>query len=218
MSKIRVPAGSLGRSVLERSSSMLRGIVRTLRELLAAGHPREGLAERLDRLGHAERLEEVRRLTAADQARLFRAAKGTRASLQHLVPAGVPPLAEVVHHGTSNLPTLGRFQKRFARPAGGTDRLVGYNEQPLRGALGPGYFVARELPDGSVLIDYDEAPPEAPAGWPRATPNDRGLARLAFGGLRDVAWRVSAHVSVGRARKAGVWLPVWFVLCREDRP
>src|SRR5438132_1198100 len=116
-----------------------------------------GLGAWLDGLPPAERLAAVRELTAKEQAALFEAAQGARPlTIADFVPAGTAPLREVIHEGKNSLPLFSRFQKRFCRPDAAAAELWGYNEQPMRWATGPGYFKAREIEGGQVLIDYYE--------------------------------------------------------------
>jgi hypothetical protein len=66
-----------------------------------------------------------------------------------------------------------------------------------------------------VLIDYRELPAEHPEGWPAIRPNDRGVSRFVYGFMVDTLRRVSEHVSIGSAARAGRDLGSWFILCRE---
>ena len=61
-----------------------------------------GLAEYLDHLDAATRLREVRSLGKREQAKLFEAAGARPIGLTHFVPAGTPPLREVVHYGRNS--------------------------------------------------------------------------------------------------------------------
>ena len=182
----------------------------------------EGLGRHLEGLVAAARLAAVRTLGRREQARLFEAAHGNRATgLTDFVPAAVAPMREIIHDGRNTLPAFRNFQKRFCRPDdGSSDALWGYNEQALGFATGPGYFVAKPWNDEGVqgvLIDYHDVPPRHPAGWPKVLPNSARLGRFVYDRMRDVMRSVSAHVSVGRAHKDGKWMDAWFVLCRDDR-
>ena len=174
------------------------------------------LAAHLDGLSHEARLSWVRSLGAKAQARLFEAAQGFRkVDLLHFVPEGTAPLAEVIHHGKNSLPAFTLFQKRFCRVAGGAE-LAGYNEQAMRWATGPGYFVARPFGDGEVLIDYLALPAERAPSWPPVKPNSAGLSRFVYHRTQDVMRGVSRHVTIGRATREGKPMDNWFLLCRED--
>jgi len=69
--------------------------------------------------------------------------------------------------------------------------------------------------DSEVLVDYLQLPPAKLPHWPTILPNSSRLSRFVYNGTQDVLRGVSQHVSIGRAMKAGKYLPAWFVLCRE---
>ena len=172
-------------------------------------------ARYLDELDGTARIRQVRGLSRREQARLFDAAEGARpVSLVDLVPADVPPLAEVIHHGRNSLPVFRTFEKRLCRPPGDASVLWGYNEHGLRWVTGPGYFVARDPGNGEVLLDYLEVPPDRPEGWPAVKPNSAGPSRFVYHRLQDVVRGVSRSVFVGRAAREGRPIDNWFVLCR----
>jgi hypothetical protein len=181
----------------------------------------KGLGQYLDELPDAARIRAARELDAKEQARLFEAAKGNRPlGLADFVPDDLPTLRQVIHHGRNTLPTFKMFQKRFCRPeaANGTKELWGYNEQAMRWATGPGYFIARVAPEGEVVIDYHDVPKgEPPATWPKILPNSARLSRFVYYQTRDFMRGVSKHVSIGRASRNDAPMDNWFVLCREDR-
>ncbi|UCE86115.1 MAG: hypothetical protein JSU66_17630 [Deltaproteobacteria bacterium] len=196
-----------------------------VRELLArlrgfAVDPAD-VAARLDGMSHAERVEAIRSLGRAEQRRLYEAVDGFASlRLLDLVPAGVGELVTVRHFGRNTLPLFTHFEKRFCRPRGEDPEkpsaLYGFNHQSLSRLTGPGCFVARnDETRPEVLIDYREVPPERPGGWPEIRSNERGLARLVYGGMVDTLRRVSEHVSIGSAARGGRDLGSWFVLCRE---
>ena len=194
-----------------------------LRRLLAEPTPdMEGIEAQLDALGHAARLAEVTSLGKKEQAILFDAAQGFRVvELLDFVPEGKPPLTGVVHHGKNSLPLFNRFAKVFCRPDGDAPEgeLWGYNRSSalVETTVGPGYFVAGLRPEhGDILVDYLRLPPRHPEGWPPILPNEARLSRFVYNGTQDAVRKVSRHVSVGRASRAGRDLPNWFVLCRED--
>ena len=180
----------------------------------------DGLGGYLDALADPARIRAARELDAKEQARLFEAAKGRRPlTLADFVPSDLPPLRQVIHHGRNTLPTFKMFQKRFCRPEKDKgDELWGYNEQAMRWATGPGYFIARAAPDGEVVIDYHDVPQGTPpATWPKILPNSARLSRFVYYQTRDYMRGVSKHVSIGRASRNDAPMDNWFVLCREDR-
>jgi hypothetical protein len=183
--------------------------------LAAASVDMIGLADYLDHLDAPTRLREVRSLGKREQVKLFEAAADVRPTdLAHFVPVGTPPLREVVHYGRNSLPTLHNFEKRFCLPDTRSDELWGYNEHPLRGLIGPGYFVVRETSHPEMVIDYTEIPPGKPDAWPPIRPNSARLGRFVYYQTRDVVRAVSEHVTIGRDTRNGQPLDRWFVLCR----
>ena len=180
-----------------------------------------GLSQFLDSLSHAERVEAIRTLGRGDQRRLWDAVEGfAPLTLSDLVPSGVPGGATVRHFGKNTLPAFTHFEKHFTRPetedASQPRELHGFNFQKLSPITGPGYFVARASEDGSeVLVDYHYVPQVRPEGWPRIRPNDRGLSRFIYGFMIDTVRRVSEHVTIGSAARAGKDMGSWFVLSRE---
>ena len=79
------------------------------------------------------------------------------------------------------------------------------------------YFVAVEDAERhEVLVDYRQLPAEQPPGWPAVKPNERGLSRFVYGFMVDRVRRVSEHVTIGSASRAGRDLGSYFVLCRMD--
>jgi hypothetical protein len=197
------------------------------------------IAAHLDALGMEERVAEVFALGRADQRRLYdRAQASAPLTLDDFVPAGIAPLVPVRHRGKNTLPllpALKRFEKRMCRPADGSARLFGYNENPpALKALGlVGYFVGLEtthepagqleLPEskkwrarGGVVVDYFQVPDATVApGWPRVIPNTRGLQYFVFNGTRDFMRRVSDGVSIGAAYKGEHKMDHYFVLVRQ---
>jgi hypothetical protein len=177
------------------------------------------IQEILDGLGHLGRVATIREWDRETQSRLWDAAKGFRpVTLTDFVPAGTPPLTEVIHHGKNTLPLFSHFQKRFCKPAEGgpTDALYGYNHQAMSAFTGPGYYVARDDKEGEVAIDYTKIPSQKPASWPPILPNEAKLGRLVYAGMVDMMRGLSSHVTIGRAFKKGESMDAWFVLCRED--
>jgi hypothetical protein len=179
------------------------------------------LASWLDSLSHAQRLEQVLVLNRADQRALFDLVQGAHPlTLEHYVPAQVPPMQEVIHWGLNTLPAFRRFQKRFCRPPAsyGGDVLWGYNEQVMKAVTGPGYFHARPgAPDTPVWIDYRGEPPaDKPVQWPEMLHNGQKLSRVIYFETIDKMRKVSHHVSVGSAFRGDKALGAYFLLVRED--
>jgi len=163
----------------------------------------------------------VRSLGRRAQAKLFDAAEGFRAlSIEDIVPADVPAMTGVRHLGKNTLAVLTHFAKVFARPEDASaGELWGYNASGafVGWVVGPGYFILRTHPvEGELLVDYLRVPPSAPAGWPAILPNSARLSRFVYYGMQDVLRGVSAHVTIGRATRAGKDMNAWFALCRED--
>ncbi|MGK4000886.1 hypothetical protein [Sorangium sp. So ce1024] len=194
--------------------------------LLRQGAPIARLAEYLDGLTHDERLLALSATSRADQRALYVAAAQSPAlTLDFFVPDGTPRRVAVHHRGRNSLPLPSPFrffEKRFALPEDGTERLFGYNEGVTRSWVGPGFFVARSTagnPDwqerGAIVIDYFQVPDgPVPDGWPPVVPNSKGLQSFVYDGTRDFMRRVSQHVSIGAAYKGEKSLDHYFTLCR----
>ncbi len=186
------------------------------------------IAAWLDARSHDERLAATRALDRTRQRTLYtRASLSPAVTLEHFVPSDRPDRAEVRHHGRNTLPVpevFRVFEKRFCRPADGTQRLFGYNEGASRPWIGPGYFVAKPSAGnpvwaarGDVVVDYFEVPDGPVADtWPPVVPNSKGLQMFVYKGTRDFMRLVSKHVSIGSAYKGERALDHYFVLCRED--
>ena len=200
----------------------------TLLEHISNGADIEKISAYLDGLDHEERLAQTRTLKRSHQRALYEAAaKSQPLDLEHFVPGNREDRQEVIHHGLNTLPlpkSLKHFEKRFCRPADGTNRLFGYNEGATRGLIGPGYFVMintegnTEWQDrGSLVVDYFQVPDtEVVNGWPKVVPNNKGLQVLVYNKTRDFMRRVSEHVSIGAAYKVEKPLGHFFILCRDD--
>ncbi len=171
----------------------------------------------LDRLSRDERVEAIRAAGRGPQRRLWSAVEGfAEVRLRDLVAPEVPDLATVRHYGRNTLPAFTHFEKRFCRPRGEAEELWGFNFQTMAFVTGPGYFVARDDPDGAeVLIDYNHVPTEAPPGWPPVRSNERVPGRFVYGFMIDTLRRVSEHVTIGSAARKGRDMGSWFLLCRE---
>ncbi len=169
----------------------------------------------------AERVRITRAIDGRTQARLWEATAGSSVSIAEMVPPDLGPLRPVVFHGKNSLLAFTHFEKRFCRAGSGADELWGYNHQPTRvlpPLIGPGYFVAvdADAGPGRVAIDYTRIPPDRPPGWPAIHDNSFRLSRFVYRGMIDYLRRVSAHLLIGRATRAGRELPNYFLLCRED--
>jgi hypothetical protein len=179
------------------------------------------LAAFLDGLAPQERVEAIRAAGRREQRSLWKAVDGFgEVRLVDIVPPRVADLATVRHHGRNTLPLFTHFEKRFCRPPGrapeNPGELWGFNFQTLAPLTGPGYFVVREdRSRGEAWVDYREVPPEAPPGWPPVRDNEGGLGRFIYGGMVDTLRRVSEHVTIGSAARAGREMGSWFLLCRE---
>jgi hypothetical protein len=184
---------------------------------------RKEIARVLDEVGEPIRIQSMADLGRRELALLFEAAADNPPlTLDDFVPAGLPPMTEVIHEGKNSLGLFTRFQKRFARPAVATHppELWGYNEQSMRVFTGPGYFVAvvpqeKLAISGSVVIDYRRLPSDKPANWPPIMPNSARLSRFIYNGTVDVMRRVSSHVTIGRAMRDNKPMDNWFVLVRR---
>ncbi len=172
----------------------------------------------LDTSGSWARVHLVQSLSPEQLKVLFEAVADTGAmTFDDLVPGG-DALVEVIHHGKNSLPVFNHFEKRFCRPDGdAADVLWGYNHN---GALqmavtGPGYFVATLTEKSEVLIDYAKVPPRKPADWPAIIGPTARAGSLVWAGMTDVLRKVSEHVSIGAAYKAGKPMGQYFALCRD---
>jgi hypothetical protein len=169
-----------------------------------------------------ERVEITEALDGKAQEKLWHAAAGGRVTIEEMVPRDLGPLRPVIFHGKNSLPAFTIFQKRFCRPAAGVERdeLWGYNYQPVKWLApltGPGYFVAYDSNGlGGVAVDYTRIPTGKPAEWPEIHDNTYRLSRFIYNGTIDYLRRVSQHLLIGRATRAGKEMPNWFLLCRED--
>jgi len=188
----------------------------SLQNFLEARAPAKEIEAFLDGLSPAARVEEVLRVTGAGVKRLYDAvADAPTLTLEELIPGSAPSGATVIYEGRNSLPLFSRFQKRVARVSGSV--VVGYNHQTMAVVTGPGYFIVKpasgEGPHGKeLLFDYTEAPPATPEGWPRYSPNDRGLAKAVYGNMKDYVRRVARGVVVGKAYKLGVDQKAYFSL------
>lgn len=170
-----------------------------------------------------ERVRITEAIDGRSQARLWDAAAEGPVKIAEMVPVELGPLRPVIFHGKNSLPAFTRFQKRFCRPSARDqrDELWGYNYQPvgwLAPLTGPGYFVAYDVANapGGVAIDYTRIPEGKPAEWPEIHDNRYRLSRFIYNGTIDYLRRVSEHLLIGRATRAGKDMPNWFLLCRED--
>lgn len=181
------------------------------------------IAAYLDGLDAVSRKREALSLRRPHQRRLFDAAKGFRAmTLEDMVPADVPAMREVPHHGRNTLvPPVEFFAKVCVRPDGPeaeAGEIWGYNRGDAwqETLVGPGYYVLhKHSVPGELLVNYLRVPPRKPPYWPEILDNSQRISRFVYNGTQDVLRGVSKHVCIGRAMKAGKYLPAWFVLCRD---
>lgn len=192
-------------------------------EELRRGVSIDELATALDGMSHAERLDQMYRFNGKDQAQLYEMAAGRTCSLaEDFIPEERGKLQEIIFWGKNSLPMFTHFQKRFCRPESAVDPLVayGYNEQVMKLFTGPGYFIARDAKTEDkvprVVVDYFDVPNEKVSTWPKILPNNARLSRFVYYQTRDWMWKVSTHVTIGRAKKIDNWMDNWFWLCRED--
>ncbi len=187
-------------------------------------HAKARLPEALDRMDHASRLFTCMSIEPKDQKRLWElCADNEPLDASHFVPAGTPPLKEVIHHGKNTLPLHNFFQKRFCLPEEGSTKLFGYNQHSLLTFTGPGYYVAHpvdretdRVAPSDYVIDYTLEPTSKVAAWPKILPNKAKLGFLVYAGMKDYMRKVSEHVSIGLAYKADRSIESYFILCRED--
>ena len=178
----------------------------------------------LDALDHEARMTELYALNKKRQRALYeRAESAPPITLEHFVPADVPPLTEVIHEGKNSLPIFRVFQKRFCRPVEGEGELFGYNEGITRWLIGPGYYVAHSTrgetawePRGAVVVNYFRVP-EAPVveGWPKIKRNNQGLQMFVYNKTRDFMRKVSEHASIGIAFRKEKSMDSYFILTRR---
>jgi hypothetical protein len=191
--------------------------------------PMAAISALLDDASPADRRAALFSLNGKQQSALYdRAAQSPTLTLADLVPPSLSPKQEVVHFGQNTLPVFRAFEKRMCRAASG-DAIYGYNEGFTRRFIGPGYFVAvatgtandgaptwRER--GGVVVDYFRVPDGNGVvvdGWPAVVPNERGLQRFVFRGMRDYLRKVSTHASIGAAYQGEKSFNSWFVLVRD---
>lgn len=199
----------------------------TLRDLLHQGAPIDAIAAHLDPLDHAGRIAALGTLASADFERLYKAASGQHVDLDFYVPPSTPPNASVEHVGLNSMPLFRTVDKRFVRTEAGD--LQGYNHlaNPVASAFsGPGYFTVQArsapCPDGrtdtqQLFVNYYRVPAGLPhADWPQVRNNEGFPGSLVYGRMCDYMWRVSQHVSIGEAWRAGKTLRTWFAISRRD--
>jgi hypothetical protein len=191
-----------------------QGSATSLARLLEAGASPKDIEQYLDGLPAQDRVAEVLSITGRGVGRLYKAvAGGTPPTLDEFVPPNTK--GTLIYEGRNSLPLFSRFQKRFTRLEDG--QVIGYNHQLMSFVTGPGYFWVRP-PSGEgehakeLLLDYTEAPPREPPGWPAYKPNDRGLSRNVFGHMKDYVRRVACGVVVGKAYRDGVDQKAYFSL------
>ncbi len=193
----------------------------TLKELIAQENVTLAeLTGHLDKLEPAERVAESMALGKKEQSRLWDLAfsgEGGKLTLDYLVSSEAPALSAFPFEGKNTLPLFTRFRKVFYHTADYVT--AGYNKQPMSVVTGPGYFVVRQSPvrQEELEIDYTLVPDSAPEGFPKIKPNEAGLSRLVFAGMKDYLRWVSKDVLIGRAAKGGKEMNSWFILCRPAK-
>jgi hypothetical protein len=182
--------------------------------------PLRQITEHLNSLSKEERVRQVVALNRQQQERLWDLAQQAPKSvtLDFLVPTDAPALLPFPFEGKNSLPVFTHFQKVFYRTSDG--KIAGYNHQSLAWLTGPGYYVAKPAmgKPGAVVIDYTEIPSSRPPDWPPIRPNESGISRFVYAGMRDYLRWVSPDVAIGRAYKGEEERPTpnWFLLCRTQ--
>ena len=142
------------------------------------------------------------------------AEKNLPLAVSELIPAG--STGTHIWEGVHSLPMFRRFQKRVTA-TDNAEHLAGYNEQAMKWLTGPGCFTVRATTDdepGSIVFDYTITPTVTIVGCKRVLPANRGLSRLAYGGMLDFMHRISRDVVIGRAWVKGKETNNYFVLVR----
>ena len=178
------------------------------------------ISDHLTGLSDHEQVRQVRSLSIKQVHRCWTVFEpGETIDLEYLVPEHLGPAAPVHHLGINTLPMGRFFEKRFVRAPENPSELWGYNHQSLAWLTGPGSFVVHEAGSDdhdALFIDYRSIPSGEIEGWPSPKSNDRGIAKLVYGGMQDFMRRVSDRVSVGRAFVRGKDLGASFMLVRVD--
>ena len=187
----------------------------------------EAVSAHLDSLDHAGRMEAVTACGLDSLVPLWELAKSAPPIDDKHFVLDRGPCEPVAHDGWNSLPlpaSARRFQKIFARPKDGSNRIFGYNEGDSRWLIGPGYFQlvpthgdATWVERGAWVVDYYKVPDgDVPDGWPKVVSNWWGLQMFVYNGTRDFMRKVSHHVSIGKPWARGMELPFCFVLVRRD--
>lgn len=178
--------------------------------------------EYLDRLATGEKIAALPSLGGVRcQRRLWEAAgQHPPVRTDDLVPRGHPAMQPVTFHGRNSLPAFSEFRKICCRPPHGVRENVlwGYNDTPIRKAIGPGYYVVHDTPGevlGASAFDYTQLPESHPAGWPDIRGNDVGLSRFIYNKTVDYMRQVASDVFIGSATRGGKELGSYFLLVRE---
>lgn len=184
-------------------------------DMLKGNKPQAEIAAYLDALSHEARLTETQSIPGKYQQHLFNIAKAN-VTTHDLIPQNGKALEEVIFYGRNSLPLQNIFQKRMCRSQDGS-KIWGYNYQSLRWLTGPGFFGVVDDSDrsGEVMIDYTKVPTEFPPKWPAYKPNEKGISKFVYAGMKDYLRRVSQHVFIGEATKKGKPMGQYFLLCRR---
>jgi hypothetical protein len=193
----------------------------TLSDLLKHDAPdRAAISEHLNGLSGSDQVREVRALSVKLVHRCWTVFEpGETIDLNHLVPADCDEGVAIHHMGVNTLPAFRHFEKRFARATGNPAEIWGYNHQTFAWLTGPGSFVVHEKGsdnEPALFIDYRSIPKGSIDGWPAPKSNDKGIAKLVYGGMQDYMRKVSDRVSVGRAFTNGKDRGESFMLVRAD--
>lgn len=165
------------------------------------------LAQALNQSSSDARVHWMRGLSRKEMLAVWKLSEGNPLSLDHF--HGVPDEI-IIHEGKNSLPAFTLFQKRFVLREG---KVQGYNEGSTRWLVGPGHFTMFQSGQESV-VDYVNHPTSVPSEFPALARNDSGISTLVYGGTEDWCRRVSQHVIIGQARRAGKPIGAYFMLTR----
>lgn len=166
------------------------------------------LTAALDAASPDARVNWSKGLGKKEQAALWRLAEGKLPlTVEHFIGA---PGEILAHEGHNSLFLFTEFQKRILLHNGVPQ---GYNHQTMSWFTGPGHFTlyTHEL---EVWFDYTKEPKDAPATFPAVAPNMSGFSRFVYGGMIDRVRKVSQHVVIGKAWRAGKETENYFLLVK----
>jgi hypothetical protein len=167
------------------------------------------ISAHLQNLAPGERWAQLASLSKRDQRTLYLKAEISEPlTPADFVPEDTPVGTGIRYAGKNSLPLFRDFHKPMARTSEGT--IFGFNEQPFRGLIGPGYFLMREtvgneVPRAAMVVDYHVLPAvpdgELPADFPPLKANSSGLQYFVYHNTRDYMRRVAPGVMIGSAWK-----------------